>query len=86
MEYVTAVVNMLKTALWTPTRGPRRHLGCDRRGAVAVWDMAAVLPIFQDTTIVAAGPSVQIGGLTLGALGIVANAGCWVKTPQRVCT
>jgi len=48
-----------------------------------LWDMATVLPILQDTTIVAVGPSVQNVGLT-GAVpvGIVADAGKWVKTPQ----
>ena len=48
-----------------------------------LWDMAAVLPILQDTTIVAVGPSVQNVGLT-GAVpvGIVGDAGKWIKTPQ----
>lgn len=48
-----------------------------------LWDMATVLPIIQDTTIVAAGPSVQGVSLT-GAVqvGIVGNAGKWVKVPQ----
>ena len=48
-----------------------------------LWDMATVLPILQDTTIVAAGPSVQNVSLS-GAVpvGIVGNAGKWVKTPQ----
>ncbi|MCG7596966.1 ABC transporter family substrate-binding protein [Mycobacterium sp. C3-094] len=48
-----------------------------------LWDMATVLPILQDTTIVAAGPSV--GGVSLtGAVpvGIVGDAGRWVKLPQ----
>lgn len=49
----------------------------------ALWGMAAVLPIMQDTTIVAAGPSVQNVSLT-GAVpvGIVGDAGNWVKTPS----
>jgi len=48
-----------------------------------LWDMATVLPILQDTTIVAAGPSVQHVSLT-GAVpvGIVGDAGQWVKSPQ----
>jgi ABC-type transport system substrate-binding protein len=48
-----------------------------------LWDMATVLPILQDTTIVAAGPSVQNVGLT-GAVpvGIVGDAGRWLKVPQ----
>jgi hypothetical protein len=46
-----------------------------------LWNMATVLPILQDTTIVAAGPSVQNVGLT-GAVpvGIVGDAGQWMKT------
>ena len=48
-----------------------------------LWNMSTVLPILQDTTIVAAGPSVQNVSLT-GAVpvGIVGDAGTWVKTPQ----
>jgi ABC-type transport system substrate-binding protein len=48
-----------------------------------LWNMSTVLPILQDTTIVAAGPSVQNVGLS-GAVpvGIVGDAGKWVKTPQ----
>lgn len=48
-----------------------------------LWDMWTVLPILQDTTIVAAGPSVQHVSLT-GAVpvGIVGDAGNWVKLPQ----
>ena len=48
-----------------------------------LWNMATVLPILQDTTIVAAGPSVQNVTLT-GAVpvGIVADAGIWTKAPQ----
>ncbi|HEY5841372.1 MAG TPA: ABC transporter family substrate-binding protein [Mycobacterium sp.] len=48
-----------------------------------LWSMATVLPILQDNTIVAAGPSVQNVDLT-GPIpvGIVGNAGTWVKTPQ----
>jgi ABC-type transport system substrate-binding protein len=46
-----------------------------------LWKMATVLPIMQDTTIAAAGPSVQNVELT-GAVpvGIVATAGEWKKT------
>ncbi len=46
-----------------------------------LWNMATVLPILQDTTIVAAGPSVQNVSLS-GAVpvGIVGDAGQWVKT------
>lgn len=48
-----------------------------------LWNMSTVLPILQDTTIVAAGPSVQNVNLS-GAVpvGIVGDAGKWVKTPQ----
>lgn len=48
-----------------------------------LWNMATVLPILQDTTIVAAGPSVRNVSLS-GAVpvGIVGDAGNWVKTPQ----
>jgi ABC-type transport system substrate-binding protein len=46
-----------------------------------LWNMSTVLPILQDTTIVAAGPSVQNVGLT-GAVpvGIVGDASQWIKT------
>jgi ABC-type transport system substrate-binding protein len=46
-----------------------------------LWNMSAVLPILQDTTIVAAGPSVQHVSLS-GAVpvGIVGDAGQWMKT------
>ncbi|MCT7656999.1 ABC transporter family substrate-binding protein [Mycobacterium deserti] len=48
-----------------------------------LWNMATVLPILQDTTIVAAGPSVQNVSLS-GAVpvGIVGDAGRWTKTRQ----
>jgi hypothetical protein len=48
-----------------------------------LWNLATVLPILQDTTIVAAGPSVQNVSLS-GAvpIGIVGDAGGWVKTRQ----
>lgn len=48
-----------------------------------LWNMSAVLPIMQDTTIVAAGPSVQNVSLS-GAVpvGIVGDAGQWLKTGQ----
>ena len=48
-----------------------------------LWTMKTVLPILQDTTIVASGPSVQNVSLS-GAVpvGIVGDAGNWVKTPQ----
>ena len=48
-----------------------------------LWNMSTVLPILQDTTIVAAGPSVQNVSLS-GAVpvGIVGDAGTWVKAPQ----
>jgi ABC-type transport system substrate-binding protein len=48
-----------------------------------LWAMSTVLPILQDTTIVAAGPRVENVSLT-GAVpvGIVADAGRWVKEPQ----
>jgi ABC-type transport system substrate-binding protein len=48
-----------------------------------LWDMATVLPIMQDTTIVGAGPSVQNVSLS-GAVpvGIVGDAGQWMKTAQ----
>ncbi|MDD4868095.1 MAG: ABC transporter family substrate-binding protein, partial [Mycobacterium sp.] len=46
-----------------------------------LWNMWTVLPILQDTTIVAAGPSVRNVSLS-GAVpvGIVGDAGQWVKT------
>jgi ABC-type transport system substrate-binding protein len=48
-----------------------------------LWNMSTVLPILQDTTIVAAGPSVQNVSLS-GAVpvGIVGDAGMWVKPRQ----
>jgi ABC-type transport system substrate-binding protein len=48
-----------------------------------LWNMSTVLPILQDTTIVAAGPKVQNVSLS-GAVpvGIVGDAGKWVKAPQ----
>ncbi|MDT7732240.1 MAG: hypothetical protein QOK45_2493 [Mycobacterium sp.] len=48
-----------------------------------LWNMSTVLPILQDTTIVAAGPSVRNVSLS-GAVpvGIVGDAGKWVKPPQ----
>lgn len=48
-----------------------------------LWNMSTVLPVLQDTTIVAAGPSVQNVSLS-GAVpvGIVGDAGKWAKTPQ----
>jgi ABC-type transport system substrate-binding protein len=48
-----------------------------------LWEMSTVLPILQDTTIVAAGPRVENVSLS-GAVpvGIVADAGRWVKMPQ----
>lgn len=47
-----------------------------------LWNMATVLPILQDTTIVAAAPNVQNVSLS-GAVpvGIVGDAGKWVKVP-----
>lgn len=46
-----------------------------------LWNMSTVLPILQDTTIVAAGPSVQNVSLS-GAVpvGIVGDAADWTKT------
>ncbi|WP_198938230.1 ABC transporter family substrate-binding protein [Mycobacterium sp. IS-836] len=46
-----------------------------------LWNMSTVLPILQDTTIVAAGPSVRNVSLS-GAVpvGIVGDAGEWIKT------
>jgi hypothetical protein len=48
-----------------------------------LWNMSTVLPILQDTTIVATGPSVRNVGLS-GAVpvGIVGDAGNWVKAAQ----
>jgi ABC-type transport system substrate-binding protein len=48
-----------------------------------LWNMSTVLPILQDTTIVAAGPSVRNVNLS-GAVpvGIVGDAGNWLKSPQ----
>jgi ABC-type transport system substrate-binding protein len=47
-----------------------------------LWSMETVLPILQDTTIVAAGPTVRNVSLT-GAVpvGIVGDAGRWIKVP-----
>ena len=46
-----------------------------------LWNMSTVLPILQDTTIVAAGPSVQNVSLS-GAVpvGIIGDAGQWTKS------
>ncbi|GAY15970.1 ABC transporter family substrate-binding protein [Mycobacterium sp. shizuoka-1] len=48
-----------------------------------LWNLSTVLPILQDTTIVAVGPSVQNVSLS-GAVpvGIVADAGRWAKAAQ----
>ena len=67
-------------------RGARRHREHRRRDHAVeprLWNMSTVLPILQDTTIVAAGPSVQNVSLS-GAVpvGIVGDAGKWVKAPQ----
>lgn len=49
----------------------------------SLWNMWTVLPILQDTTIVAAGPSLQNVSLTgVVPVGIVGDAGDWVKLPQ----
>jgi ABC-type transport system substrate-binding protein len=46
-----------------------------------LWNMSTVLPILQDTTIVAAGPSVQNISLSSAVpVGIVGDAGQWIKT------
>ena len=47
-----------------------------------LWNMATVLPILQDTTIVAVGPNVTNVSMS-GAVpvGIVGDAGGWVKRP-----
>jgi hypothetical protein len=48
-----------------------------------LWNMSTVLPILQDTTIVAAGPSVQNVSLSGSVpVGIVGDAGKWTKTKQ----
>lgn len=45
-----------------------------------LWAMATVLPIMQDTTIVAAAPGVRSVSLTGPVpVGIVSDAGSWVK-------
>lgn len=47
-----------------------------------LWNLSTVLPILQDTTIVAAGPRVSGVGLTGPVpVGIVGDAGQWVKRP-----
>ena len=47
-----------------------------------LWNMSTVLPILQDTTIVAAGPRVQNVSLSRSEpVGIVGDAGKWVKEP-----
>jgi len=48
-----------------------------------LWNMSTVLPILQDTTIVAAGPSVLNVSLSGSVpVGIVGDAGQWIKTGQ----
>jgi ABC-type transport system substrate-binding protein len=48
-----------------------------------LWNMATVLPILQDTTIVAVGPRVLNVSLSGSVpVGIVGDAGQWVKTAQ----
>jgi hypothetical protein len=48
-----------------------------------LWNMSTVLPILQDATIVAAAPSVLNVSLSGSVpVGIVGDAGQWVKTPQ----
>ena len=48
-----------------------------------LWNMSSVLPILQDTTIVAAGPRVQNVSLSSAVpVGIVGDAGIWSKKPQ----
>jgi ABC-type transport system substrate-binding protein len=49
----------------------------------ALWQMAAVLPVIQDTTVVAAGPGVAGVSLT-GPIqtGIFADAAGWTRVPQ----
>ncbi len=48
-----------------------------------LWNMSTVLPILQDTTIVAVGPSVLNVSLSGSVpVGIVGDAGQWVKTGQ----
>jgi ABC-type transport system substrate-binding protein len=47
-----------------------------------LWNLSTVLPILQDTTIVAAGP--RVSGVSLAGavpVGIVGDAGQWVKQP-----
>jgi ABC-type transport system substrate-binding protein len=47
-----------------------------------LWNMATVLPVLQDTTIVAAGPSVDDVSLAGPVpVGIVGDAGQWTKVP-----
>jgi ABC-type transport system substrate-binding protein len=48
-----------------------------------LWSLATVLPILQDNTIVAVGPGVQNVELSGPiSVGIVGNAGSWVKTAR----
>ena len=48
-----------------------------------LWNMSTVLPILQDSTIVAAGPSVLNVSLSGSVpVGIVGDAGLWVKASQ----
>lgn len=48
-----------------------------------LWNMSTVLPILQDTTIVAVGPSVRNVSLSGSVpVGIVGDAGQWVKIAQ----
>ncbi len=61
-------------------RGSRRIEDVIAAVEPRLWAMATVLPIMQDSTIVAAGPSVGNVSLT-GAIpvGIVGDAGTWIK-------
>ncbi|QKT10757.1 ABC transporter family substrate-binding protein [Rhodococcus sp. W8901] len=46
-----------------------------------LWDLAAVLPVLQDNTVVAVGPGVQ--GVVMGGpvqVGIFTDAGAWTRT------
>ena len=89
-ELVQAPSNV--TGICDPSMQPQIDAALEGRADVAeviaavepqLWEMATVLPVLQDTTIVAAGPSVQNVSLS-GALqvGIVGNAGRWVKAPR----
>ncbi|WP_051919339.1 ABC transporter family substrate-binding protein [Prescottella defluvii] len=78
------------SGLCDPALQPRIDEALRGRGDVArviadaeppLWDLAAVLPVLQDNTVVAVGPGVE--GVVMGGpvqVGIFADAGSWTRT------